>query len=292
MSTGDQTKQKTTRQLTIHDLQKMKDRGERIVCNSPIDYNTGQMVEEAGADMIIVGDSLPTMTLGNAPNTLRSTMEGVLFCLRRISPAIKRAVIVAGVPYGAYHESTDLSIRNSAQLIKEGAHSVKIQGANETVLTRIKGIIDAGVPVMGHVGLMPHYLRQIGRFRAVGRNAEEALRVYDDVKRLEEAGVWSIEMECVAAKVADEISKRTRIPIIGIGSGNGTDGQSLAFQDIVGWQKHLKPKHAKCYEDIWPICVKALRDFSEEVKNASFPNEGHSFSISDDECERFKNHLE
>jgi 3-methyl-2-oxobutanoate hydroxymethyltransferase len=278
--------------LNIHDIQLMKIRGEKIVVHSPMDFNTAQMVDEAGADIVIIGDSLPTMILGADPNTLGSTMQGVLFFTERITRGITRAVIVSGVPYGAYQESNDKAIQNAVQLVKAGAHSVKIQGANDTVLERIKRIIEIGIPVMGHVGLTPHYIRQIGRFRAVGKTAKEARQVYDDVKKLEDVGVWAIEMECVAERVAEEITKRTPVPIIGIGSGNVTDGQSLAFHDILGLLKRQKPKHSKCYVNLWPICVDALKEFTQEVKQTKFPTAEHSFRIQEDEYEEFYNSLE
>ncbi|MCL4417928.1 MAG: 3-methyl-2-oxobutanoate hydroxymethyltransferase [Actinobacteria bacterium] len=282
---------KQVKNLTINDIQDMKDRNEKIVVHSPMDYNTALMVEEAGADLIIIGDSLPTMILGGEPYTFCSTMDEVIFFVSRISQAVKRAVVIAGMPYGSLQESNEQAIHNAIQLVKAGAHSVKIQGATKTILKRIRSIIDVGIPCMGHVGMMPHFIRQIGGFKSIGKTCREALQVYNDVKELERIGVWSIEIECVAQKVAHEISKRTRIPLIGIGSGVGTDGQSLCFHDILGLQKKIKPKHSKCYVDIWSICVKALNEFSREVKESNFPTADHSFQISDEEFNEFLNNL-
>lgn len=156
---------------------------------------------------------------------------------------------------------------------------------------RVKAAVDAGIQCVGHVGLRPQYIHKLGRFRVVGKIFEEALTVYKEVKEFEEIGVWAIEMECVPAKVTEEISKRIRIPVLGIGSGPGTDGQILALVDILGLQRTIMPKFTKRYADLWPVCINALKEYTKEVKTKAVPTEKHSFRISDGEFEKFVNYM-
>ncbi len=211
--------------------------------------------------------------------------------LTRVSPAVEKGLVMAGYPYGGYQESDKQVIRNAIKFIKAGANFVKIQGSTETALRRIKSVIDIGIPCMGHVGLTPHSLNMIGGFKVIGKVFEEAKKVYEDVMKLQEIGISLIEMECVPAVVAKEISRKTEIPIIGIGSGNGTDGQVLAFQDILGLQKTQNPRHVKKYVDLWTPCVNGLKDFIDEVKDCSFPAPEHSFEIVEEEFDEFKKYI-
>jgi 3-methyl-2-oxobutanoate hydroxymethyltransferase len=282
---------KKVKQLTIHDLQSMKDRGEKIVMVNAYDYNTAQIVEEAGVDLVALGGALSSMILAGERTSLRASMEDVLFMLERVAPAINHAVLIAAMPYGSYHVSNQQAISNAIRLMKAGAHTVKMQGTG-VILDRLKSVIDAGIPCMGHVGLTPQYIHKLGGYRAFGKVNEEAVKVYDDVKQLEEVGVWAIEMECVPEKVAAEICTRTKIPIFGIGSGIGTDGQTLAIHDIWGFQRTIAPKMAKRYVDLWPLCVNAIKEYAEEVRGGAFPTEANSFKISESEFVKFMNYLE
>ena len=282
---------KKNKPLTIPDLLTMKARSEKIVVVPVWDYNTTVMAEEAGADIVAVGGATAAMMMGGEPHALRASMEDVLFLLRRITPAVKRAVIFAAMPYGSFHVSNEQAVRNAVQLVKAGAHCLKMQ-ASGPLHERVKAVVDAGIQCIGHVGLLPQYIHTLGRFRVVGKTFEEAATVYREVKALEEIGVWAIEMECVPAKVAREISKRVKIAILGIGSGLGTDGQILALVDILGLQRTIMPKFTKRYADLWPVCINALKEYAKEVRTKAFPTKEHSFSISDKEFEKFMDHLE
>jgi len=277
---------KKTKQLTIPELQAMKGRGEKIVVVPVWDYNTTVMAEEAGADIVSVGGASAAMMMGGEPHALRASMEDVLFLLRRVTPAVQHALLFAAMPCGSFHISNEQAVRNAVRLVKAGAHCVKMQ-ASEALHDRVKAAVDAGIQCVGHVGLLPQYIHKLGRFRVVGKTSEEALTVYKEVKELEEIGVWAIEMECVPAKVAEEISRRARIPVLGIGSGPGTDGQILALVDILGLQRTIMPKFTKRYADLWPVCINALKEYTKEVKTKAFPTEKHSFSISGSEFGKF-----
>lgn len=282
---------KREKPLTIPELKRMKERGEKIVLAPVWDYNTTMMAEEAGAHMVSVGGATGAMMLGGQPHALRAEMEDVLFLTRNMAAAVKRTVSFCAMPYGSFHLSNEQAIGNAIRLVKAGAHSVKMQ-ASGPLLERVKAVIDAGVQFIGHVGLLPQYIHKLGGYRIVGRTSDEAIALYREVKNLEELGAYAIEMECVPAKVAAEISKRASIPILGIGSGSGTDGQILALVDIWGLQRTVTSKFAKRYVDLWPVCVDALKKFIGEVETNQFPTGKHSFKIPDEAFEKFMDHVE
>lgn len=278
------------KKITIPEIKKMKERGEKIILAPVWDYNSTRIAEEAGAHIVSVGDGTVAMMLGNDPHTLNVEMEEVLFLVRKMKPAVERTVSFSTMPFGSFQVSNEQAVRNAIKIIKAGAHSVLIQ-ASGPLLTRVEAVAGTGIEVLGHVGLRPQYYYKLGGYRVFGNTCSEAIELYKEVKRLEDIGVYAIEMECVPAKIAREISKRVKIPILGIGSGPGTDGQILVLVDLWGLQKTIKPKFMKRYVDLWPVCVDSFKKAIDEVNNNLFPAKEHSYDVEDNEFEDFMDFL-
>ncbi|MBM3713290.1 MAG: 3-methyl-2-oxobutanoate hydroxymethyltransferase [Actinobacteria bacterium] len=275
---------KVEKKLTIHDLKSMKAEGEKISATTAFDFNMACIAEEAGIELIVTGAAM--MVMAGRKNTLSAEMHDTIFHLKLIQNGIKRAVVQCGLPFGSYQVSNEKAVENAVKLIKEGADSVKLEGAG-IIADRVNAIHSAGIPVASHLGMTPHYLSKIGGFRSVGRTAKEAVEIYNDAKLLQDAGAWSIELECVPFKVAEVISRKLNLVTIGIGSGAGCDAQLLISHDIIGMQKALKTKFAKKYADVWKISVDAIIQYRQEVKQKNFPTEQYSFSIEEDQFQKF-----
>jgi len=209
-----------------------------------------------------------------------------MFFLKLLCPGVKRAHIWCGMSFGSYQVSNEQAVQNAIMLIKAGADSVKLEGA-EIIADRINAIKSAGIPVSGHLGFTPQYISKLGGYRSVGRSASEAIKLYKDSLLLEEAGAWSIELECVPHKVAEVISKKLKIPTIGTGSGKECDGQALISHDILGFQRTISPSFSKEYVNLWDISVDAFKRYVLEVKGCSFPPAEKTIPISDDEFNKF-----
>jgi len=272
------------KKLTIFDIKSMKSRGEKISATTAFDYNMACIAEEAGIELIVTGAAM--MVMAGRKNTLSAGMDDTVFHLKLIQNGIKRAIVQCGMPFGSYQASNEKAVENAIRLVKEGADSVKLEGAG-VIADRVHAITSAGIPVASHLGMTPHYLSKIGGFRAVGKTAEEAIQIYKDAKLLQDAGAWNIELECVPFKVAEAISKKLDLVTIGIGSGAGCDAQLLISHDIIGMQKSLKTRFAKRYADVWEISVNAIKKYKDEVKHKSFPDAEHSFDIEDYEFNKF-----
>lgn len=283
-------KPKKKKRLYMRDLQAMKERGEKIVLAAPWDYNSTMMSEEAGADMVVIGGATVKMMLGGQPHALGATMEDVLCLTRQCAPAIKRSVFYVSLPYGSFHVSPEQAVENALQLVKAGAHCVKAQ-APGALKKNVQAIIDAGIPFIGHVGLLPHLIYKRGGFRVHGKTCEEAQEMLDECLELERMGACAIEVEAIPHRVATEITKRLKIPVFGIGAGPHTDGQFQVLTDVFGLQKDFSTSFSKRYLDLWPMCAEALTQAFEEVRNGTFPTNEHSFEIPDEEWDRFKETL-
>ncbi len=281
---------KSARQLYVTDLKAMKARGRKIVLAAPWDYNSTRMAEEAAADVVVIGGGTAAMMLGGQPHALGASMEDMLSLTKKVAPAVKRAVLYVSLPYGSFHVSNEQAVRNAITLIKAGAHCVKAQ-APGPLRDRAKSIIDAGIPFVGHVGLLPQLIYKRGGFRVFGKTFEEAADLYNECIELERLGACAIEMECVPAKVAAEIAGRVKIPVFGIGSGAGTDGQFVVLVDALGLQKTLQTKYSKRYVHLWPVCVEALKQAAEEVRTGAFPAEAHWFRVPEAEYGKFMEYL-
>jgi 3-methyl-2-oxobutanoate hydroxymethyltransferase len=265
--------------ITIPHLQSKKENGEKIVALTAYDFPTARLVEEAGIDMILVGDSLGMVVLGYE-NTIPVTMDEMLHHTKAVSRAAQKSLIVGDMPYFSFHLSIDETVLNASRFLKEaGAHAVKIEGVTEKRLELIKTLVDVEIPVMGHVGLTPQSIYHLGQFKVRGKEFEEAKKIMNDSLSLEKAGVFAIVLECVPMELAREITQMLKIPTIGIGAGAYCDGQILVFHDLVGYADGYLPKFVKRYADLHDVLGKALKGYAEDVRRGEFPNDSHSYHL-------------
>jgi 3-methyl-2-oxobutanoate hydroxymethyltransferase len=268
------------KKFTVSHFTGLKEKKEKITMLTAYDYSTAKMMDEAGVDTILVGDSLGMVVLGYE-DTLQVTMEDMLHHTKAVTRGAKNALVIGDMPFLSYHISVEEAIRNAGRFIKEaGANAVKLEGGRE-MLPQIKGIIAAKIPVIGHIGLTPQSVNAMGGFKVQGKNEEAAKEMIEDALALEQAGVSAIVLECIPAKLAKIVSDKLRIPTIGIGAGVDCDGQVLVINDIVGAYDELSPKFVKTYGDVGGQMKKAINSYIEEVKNQQFPEEKHSFKIDE-----------
>lgn len=271
--------------ITTTALKDKKAKGEKITMLTAYDYSTAMMQDQAGIDVILVGDSLGMVVLGYE-NTLAVTMDDMIHHTKAVVRGTKNAMVVGDMPFLSYHVSISESVRNAGRFIQEaGAQAVKLEGGVERVEV-VKAIIDAAIPVMGHIGLTPQSVHQMGGFRVQGKDLETAKKLIEDAKALEKAGVFSIVLEGVPAALAQKVTQELTVPTIGIGAGPGCDGQVLVINDVLGmYQGHI-PKFAKKFNDLHPVIVKAIEEYRDEVKAGTFPAQEHCYSIKDDVLEK------
>ncbi len=267
--------------ITIPYLHAKKQRGEKIVALTAYDFPTAKIVDEAGIEVILVGDSLGMVVLGYE-NTIPVTMEEMIHHTKAVSRATQRPLIVGDMPYFSFHLSVDETVRNASRFLKEaGAHSVKIEGATQKRLKLISALVEAEIPVMGHVGLTPQSIYHLGQFKVQGKEIEKAKKIIQDAKNLEKAGAFAVVLECIPMEVAREITKILSVPTIGIGAGPHCDGQILVFHDLVGYANGYLPKFVKRYADIHGILGEALKGYVNDVMKGRFPDDRHSFHIKE-----------
>lgn len=265
------------KKITTYSLRKMKQKGEKITMLTAYDYPTAKIMDGAGVDCILVGDSLGMVVLGYE-NTTRVTVADILHHTKAVSRAIERAFVVADMPFLSYHVSKEEAVRNAGILIQEGlADAVKMEGGSE-IFETMQQVIDANIPVVGHLGLMPQSVLREGGYFVKGKTAEEIEKLKADALRLQEMGVVAITLETMIAEVAKEITESLDIPVIGIGAGKDTDGQVLVFHDIIGYYHGYVPQFAKQYANMKEITTEAVKSYVSDVKNKIFPSKEHSFS--------------
>jgi 3-methyl-2-oxobutanoate hydroxymethyltransferase len=276
--------------VTVPDLFEMKTKGEKITMLTAYDYLTAAAIDEAGVDIILVGDSLGMVVLGY-DNTLAVTMEDMLHHTRPVARAAKRAMVVGDMPFMSFQVSVEEAMRNAGRFVQEaGAEAVKLEGGGEVAETS-RCIVNMGVPVMGHLGLTPQSVHQLGGFKLQAKTIEEAKRLIKDAKILEEAGCFSIVLEKVPAQVAKIVTGAVSIPTIGIGAGVFCDGQVLVTQDLLGLYEKFVPKFVKQYAKLGPDIKTAFTEYVEEVKKGRFPAEEHSFFASEEVIQALKEAL-
>jgi 3-methyl-2-oxobutanoate hydroxymethyltransferase len=269
----------------VSDVLAMKGR-DRISVLTAYDYSTALICDKAGVDVLLVGDSAGMVVLGYTSTVPVNMQEMSVFC-GAVSRGAKRAMVVGDMPFGSYQPSPSMAIENAVQLIKAGCDAVKLEGGQEMIGT-IKAIVDAGVPVMGHIGLKPQTASMWEGYRLQGRTAESATKLIEDAKALEKAGIFSIVLEMVASEVASIITKSISIPTIGIGSGAGCDGQVLVLHDMLGIYEDIKPKFVKRYAELSKSMQEAVSSYTNEVKSGKFPGEQNTFHMSPDELEKLR----
>jgi 3-methyl-2-oxobutanoate hydroxymethyltransferase len=272
--------------VTTVTFSEMKERGERIVMLAAYDYPTARIIDEAGIDAILVGDSVSNVILGYE-DTLAVTMEEMLHHTKAVTRAVKRAMVVGDMPFLSYQASVEDAVRNAGRFLKEGgAEAVKVEGGRG-VLDKVEAIIQAGVPVMGHLGLTPQWVRQLGGFKVQGRSQAAARVIVEDAQKLREAGVFSVVLECVPWQLAKLITERVDVPTISCGAGPYCDGQVLVLHDLLGLSE-LSPKFVKCYAELKDPIKRALTGFREEVKAGKFPTLEQSYEMKDEELKELK----
>jgi 3-methyl-2-oxobutanoate hydroxymethyltransferase len=277
--------------ITIIDLQAKKDKGRPITMVTAYDYPTGVLADRAGIDIILVGDSLAMVVLGYE-NTVTVTMEEMLHHCRAVAKGAQHPLLVGDMPFMSYHVSTAQAVENAGRFLKEGDMDVvKLEGGQERAQV-VRAIVDAGVPVMGHIGLTPQTISKLGGFRTQGRTVEAALQLIDDALALEGAGCFSLVLEAIPDRVATLITQKLKIPTIGIGAGADTDAQVLVLHDMLGMFDRFTPKFVKKYADFFETGTKALQQYVQDVEQKVFPGPEHIFTLKDDVYEALLAELE
>lgn len=266
---------------TVPSVRAMKS-SQRIGMLTAYDYPSAKIAEAAGADILLVGDSLGMVVLGY-PDTLSVTVEDMLHHVRAVVRGSSRALVVADMPYLSYHVSLEDSVRNAGRFVRAGAHAVKIEGGKASRIRTIGAILDAEIPVMGHIGLTPQSVNALGGFKLQGKVAADARRLIDEALALEQAGCFSLVLECVPAELAAFITERLTIPTIGIGAGPRCDGQVLVYHDVLGLYDGHTPKFVRKYANAARDLQAALGRFLADVRDGSFPSDAESFHGASEE---------
>jgi 3-methyl-2-oxobutanoate hydroxymethyltransferase len=274
------------RKVQLPDLSDMRRRGQRIVMVTAYDAPSARLADRAGVDVILVGDSAGTTVLGGT-STVPVTMTEMLVLSKAVMRGAAGALVVADMPFGSYQVSEESAVRNAIRLVKQtGVDAVKLEGAGRT-LTRVSGIVDAGVPVMGHIGLTPQSATMLGGYRAQGRTAAAAARLVEEARALERAGCFAIVLEAMPAVVAEQITDAVRVPTIGIGAGGACSGQVLVWHDLLGLSEGPAPRFVKAYADLKQSIEAAIRTYADEVRNGVYPETRHTYPMPDAELEKF-----
>ena len=270
---------------TVSTFAEAKRKGKRIAMLTAYDYSTARLEDEAGIHAILVGDSLGNVVLGYE-DTLSVTMEDMIHHGRAVARGAKNALVVVDMPFMSYQTSVYDAVVNAGRLMKEGrAQAVKLEGGAE-VAAQVKAIVEAGIPVMGHLGLTPQSINAFGGFKVQGKTEAAARKLIEDAKALEAAGAFSVVLECVPAKLAAKVTEAVGIPTIGIGAGAGCDGQVLVYQDMLGMFSDFTPKFVKRYANVGEAMREAFATYVDEVGAGTFPAEEHTYAIADEVLEK------
>ncbi len=265
-----------TRKVTTHRFIEMKQRGEKISMLTSYDFTTATIVDGAGVDGILVGDSASNVMVGNS-TTLPMTVEQMIYHAKAVARGAKRALVVCDMPFGSYQVDRKEGVKNAIRIMKEsGCDALKLEGGAEIIDT-VKGILDAGIPVMGHLGLTPQSINKFGTYAVRAKEEAEAEKLLADARLLDDAGCFSVVLEKVPAKLAAEVSKAIGVPTIGIGAGSGTDGQILVVDDMLGMTKGFSPRFLRRYADLNTVMTDAIGQYVTDVKDCSFPSEDESY---------------
>ena len=273
--------------LPLPEIAEMKRRGDRIVMVTAYDAPSGRIADSAGVDLILVGDSAAMVVLGH-DSTVPATVDELIMLTRAVNRGATRPLVIADLPFGSYQVSDEQALETAVRFLKEaGADAVKLEGAG-SMLPRVRALTGAGIPVMGHIGLTPQTATMLGGFKAQGRTAAKAAQLYDDAIALENAGCFAVVLEAVPAPVAERITESLTIPTIGIGAGARCDGQVLVWHDMLGLYDGHAPRFVKQYAELAPVIRDALATYAAEVRDGSFPDEHHGYSIPDAELALFE----
>lgn len=267
---------KEVKRITTHTIQEMKNRGEKISSLTAYDYSLAKLVDAAGVEIILVGDSASNVMAGNE-TTLPITLDQMIYHATSVVRAVKRAMVVVDLPFGSYQGNSEKALDSAIRIMKEsGAHAVKLEGGIE-IKESITRILSAGVPVMGHLGLTPQSIYKFGTYTVRAKEEAEALKLKEDAQMLDEVGCFAVVLEKIPAQLSKEVTASIRIPTIGIGAGPHTDGQILVLHDILGINQEFKPRFLRRYANLGEVIENALSTYVADVKNENFPNESESY---------------
>lgn len=266
----------TVKKVTTHVLQEMKDAGEKITMLTGYDYSMARIIDTAGIDVILVGDSASNVMAGHE-TTLPITLNEMIYHASSVVRAVERSLVVVDMPFGSYQGNSKEALSSAIRIMKEsGGHAVKMEGGQE-ILESISRILTAGIPVMGHLGLTPQSIYKFGTYVVRAKEEEEAQRLIEDAKALEEVGCFAIVLEKIPAELAARVAKEVKIPIIGIGAGNGVDGQVLVVHDMLGINNEFNPRFLRKYHNLYQEMLGSFHRYIEDVRSGDFPNEEESY---------------
>jgi 3-methyl-2-oxobutanoate hydroxymethyltransferase len=276
--------------LALPELAAMKQRGDKIVMVTAYDAPGARFAEDAGIDIILVGDTAAMVVLGHGGTTVPVTMDEMLFLTRTVARAARRPIVIGDMPFGSYQVSDEDALRNAIRFVKEaGADAVKLEGSGPSV-SRARAIVEAGIPVMGHVGLTPQSATMLGGFKTQGKTADAADELVRGALELEAVGCFAIVLEAVPSPVAAEVTRRLQVPTIGIGAGPSCDGQVLVYHDLLGLTEGHLPRFVKRYANLSREIRDALEAYAADVRAGTFPDDEHSYAMDEAERERFEMH--
>ena len=268
-------------------LKASKQRGERLVCLTAYDFPTARIVDEAGIDIILVGDSLGNVVLGYG-NTVPVTLDEILIHLKAVRRAVQRALLVADMPYGSFHTGADDAVRNALRLVKEGgAEAIKLEGGHKRV-PLVKRLVDEEIAVMGHIGLTPQSINKLGAYRVQGKTAVTARQLLDDARALEDAGAFAIVLEVVPREIASLITESISIPTIGIGAGAGCDIQVLVLHDMLGLSFGKLARFVRPYANLHEVITEAVTQYADDVRAGTYPSKDESYALPAEAAEELK----
>lgn len=264
------------KKITTHQLQEMKNRGEKIAMLTAYDYSMARIIDDAGIDVILVGDSASNVMAGNT-TTLPITLDQMIYHASGVVRAVRRSLVVVDLPFGTYQGNSSEALRSAIRIMKEsGAHAVKMEGGSE-IKESVDRILSAGIPVMGHLGLTPQSIYKFGTYTVRAKEEAEAKKLQEDARLLQQCGCFAIVLEKIPAELAKRVSKELLIPTIGIGAGADTDGQVLVMQDMLGINKDFKPRFLRLYADLHASITNAVSNYVSDVKAKDFPNEEEKY---------------
>jgi 3-methyl-2-oxobutanoate hydroxymethyltransferase len=267
---------KNVKRVTTNVLQEMKNRGEKISMLTGYDFSMARIIDEAGIEIILVGDSASNVMAGHE-TTLPITLDQMIYHASSVVRAVERALIVVDMPFGSYQGNSKEALTSAIRIMKEsGGHAVKLEGGME-IIESVKRILTAGIPVMGHLGLTPQSIYKFGTYVVRAKEEEEAARLIEDAIALEEAGCFAIVLEKIPAKLAAEVAKKVSVPIIGIGAGNGVDGQVLVVHDMLGINNEFQPRFLRKYANLYEQMIGAFKAYHQDVKSGDFPNQNEQY---------------
>ncbi len=262
--------------ITVTQLKEMKNKSNKITALTAYDVQTARLLDSTGIEVILVGDSLGMVVMGYE-NTLPVTMEEMLHHARAVTRGVNRSLVVADMPFMSYQTGVNDAMINAARFMKDaGVQGVKLEGGR-SILPQIRALVDAGIPVMGHLGLTPQSVHQLGGFKVQGKEDIQAERILTEALELEKAGIFALVLECIPVTLAREITRKLKIPTIGIGAGSDCDGQILVIQDLLGMDTDFKPKFVRRYANLQRVITEAVQKYIVDVKNMQFPNVDESF---------------